>query len=97
MTAAEMLETEEAAHAPAVSELMQSMGCDRDEARFTLVILLCDLDVPKPKLTPWDQNVIALARRRAREEKDFKTADYLRDVLQRAGCRVVDKPVEVAG
>lgn len=71
------------------SVLKHQMGMDDLEASFTTIVLLCDLE--KDSLTPDEIEIVKSKRDRARSEKDFKTSDYLRGVLERNGETVRDR------
>jgi len=66
------------------------------EAMFAEVVLFWEgFQTPKAKnlrYFPEDVAIIQQKREDARAERDYKTADFLRDVLLGAGIRIADKP-----
>lgn len=85
---------------PAAQCIAETLNLDEVEAAFAEVVIWYDgfknkERMPLLPIEPNDIKAIVDKRNRARQEKDFKTADFLRDVLIGAGlnryCR--DKPV----
>ena len=71
-------------------------GMSELEAMFAEVVLFWDGfktdKIKSLRYFPEDVTIIEQKRADARAERDYKTADLLRDVLLKAGLRVADKP-----
>lgn len=81
---------------PAAQSIQESIGTDDLESAFAEIVLWYGgfEDKHRMLLLPHraeDVGVIQSKRERCRAEKDYKTADYLRGILEGAGIRIRDK------
>lgn len=72
-------------------ETLINLGLPAAEALAAEIVLRRKLPANARKLTTAERRVFREVRELKRAEKDFKTADWLREVLQAAGERVQDK------
>lgn len=68
-------------------------GVDELTAKMIEVVALVSLDAEKLSLLPSEVEVITAYRNQCRNERDYKTSDYLRNVLLRAGHKVKDDSI----
>ena len=81
---------------PTAQNIQDQIGCSDLEAEFAELVLWYDGFKDANRLAvlvlfPDDLAVVTAKRDDARMDKDYKTADFLRDVLEQCGVKVRDR------